>query len=216
MNIIDTSSSSFIANEEEAIKNIPLFKIRPINYLLPESVFTDVIFQSTASVKNFKNFEICNKKNIYAMGQSTKFILSRYGVESRCPAPPGSDALTSLLGKNLKGRKFLIIKGIDGLNKIKEFIDENMAFSEEIICYERIELNNYNDLKSEFEYASAVIFTSVLSAKMYFKNIHSEDNDVALFSISKRVKREISQMGYESKIIDYFSDSLLDDIKKAI
>ena len=216
MNIIDTSSSPLIANEEEMIKNIPLFKIRPINYLLPDGNFTDVIFQSTASVKNFKNFEICNKKNIYAMGQSTKFILSRYGIESRCPTPPGSDALTSLLGKNLKGRKFLIIKGIDGLNKIKEFIDENMAFSEEIICYERIELNNYNDLKSEFEYASAVIFTSVLSAKMYFKNIHSEDNDVALFSISKRVKREISQMGYESKIIDYFSDSLLDDIKKAI
>ena len=51
---------------------------------------------------------------------------------------------------------------------------------------------------------------------MYFKNIHSKDNDVALFSISKRVKSEISQMGYESKIIDYFSDSLLDDIKKAI
>ena len=91
-----------------------------------------------------------------------------------------------------------------------------MAFSEEIICYERIELNNYNDLKSEFEYASAVIFTSIFSAKMYFKNIHSKDSDVALFSISKRIKSEISQMGYESKIIDYFSDSLLDDIKKAI
>ena len=65
MNIIDTSSSSLIANKEEMIKNIPLFNIRPINYLLPEGIFTDVIFQSTASVKNFKNFEICNKKNIY-------------------------------------------------------------------------------------------------------------------------------------------------------
>ena len=163
MNIIDTSSSPLIANEEEMIKNIPLFKIRPINYLLPEGIFTDVIFQSTASVKNFKNFEICNKKNIYTMGQSTKFILSSYGIESSCPTPPGSDELISLLGKNLSGRRFLIVKGVDGLNKIKEFLDENMAFSEEIICYERIELNNYNDLKSEFEYASAVIFTSVLS-----------------------------------------------------
>ena len=216
MNIIDTSSSPLIANKEEMIKNIPLFKIRPINYLLPGDIFTDVIFQSTASVKNFKNFEICNKKNIYTMGQSTKFILSSYGVKSSCPTLPGSDELISILGKNLSGRRFLIVKGVDGLNKIKEFLDENMAFSEEIICYERIELNNYNDLKSEFEYASAVIFTSVLSAKMYFKNIHSKDNDAALFSISKRVKSEISQMGYESKIIDYFSDSLLDDIKKAI
>ena len=216
MNIIDTSSSPLIANEEEMIKNIPLFKIRAINYLLPEDICTDVIVQRTASVKNFKNFEICNKKNIYTMGQSTKFILSSYGVKSSCPTLPGSDELISILGKNLSGRRFLIVKGVDGLNKIKEFLDENMAFSEEIICYERIELNNYNDLKSEFEYASAVIFTSVLSAKMYFKNIHSKDNDVALFSISKRVKSEISQMGYESKIIDYFSDSLLDDIKKAI
>ena len=57
MNIIDTSSSPLIANEDEMIKNIPLFKIRPINYLLPRDIFTDVIFQSTASVKNFKNFE---------------------------------------------------------------------------------------------------------------------------------------------------------------
>ena len=44
MNIIDTSSSPLIANEEGMIKNIPLFKIRPINYLLPEVIFTDVIF----------------------------------------------------------------------------------------------------------------------------------------------------------------------------
>ena len=72
MNIIDTSSSPLIANEEEMIKNIPLFKIRPINYLLPEGIFTDVIFQSTASVKNFKNFEICNKKKYIYNGAINK------------------------------------------------------------------------------------------------------------------------------------------------
>ena len=46
MNIIDTSSSPLIANEEEMIKNIPLFKIRPINYLLPEGIFTCLLYTS--------------------------------------------------------------------------------------------------------------------------------------------------------------------------
>jgi uroporphyrinogen-III synthase len=54
------------------IEHIPLFKTESINYESVVDDFTDVIFQSIASVENFKNFEICTKKNIYSMGESTK------------------------------------------------------------------------------------------------------------------------------------------------
>ena len=61
MNIIDISSKSKISDSNSFIENIPLFKIKPMNYNLPSFEFTNVIFQSMASVENFKHFEIMSK-----------------------------------------------------------------------------------------------------------------------------------------------------------
>ena len=66
MNIIDTSSNSKILYSSNLIKNVPLFKIKLLNYQIPVENFTDVIFQSVASVENFKNFEMCINKNIFS------------------------------------------------------------------------------------------------------------------------------------------------------
>ena len=62
MNIIDTSSKSKEYASNNLIEHIPLFKTESINYETVVDDFTDVIFQSIASVENFKNFEICTKK----------------------------------------------------------------------------------------------------------------------------------------------------------
>ena len=216
MNIIDTSSNGKISYSSNYIKNVPLFKIKLLNYQIPAENFTDVIFQSVASVENFKNFEICIDKNIFSMGESTKKALAVNDIISRCPPTPGSSGLAKLLGKKIQKQKFLIIKGKDGLSDIENFINAQGSFCKKIVCYERKEFDAYNSIKNQFNSAEAVIFTSVFSAQIFFDNIYKSDRKMSFFCISKRIKEQIYLMGFEAKIIDYFSDNLYNEIDKAI
>ena len=216
MNIIDTSSNSKILYSSNLIKNVPLFKIKLLNYQIPVENFTDVIFQSVASVENFKNFEMCINKNIFSMGKSTKNALAVKDIISKCPPTPGSSGLVKLLGKKIQKQRFLIIKGKDGLSDIENFINAQGSFCKKIICYERNEFDTYNLIKNQFNSAEAVIFTSVFSAQIFFDNIYKSDRKLSFFCISKRIKEQIYLMGYDAKIIDYFSDNLYNEIEKAI
>ena len=216
MNIIDTSSNTKISYSSNLIKNVPLFEIKLLNYQIPVEDFTDVIFQSVASVENFKNFEICIGKNIFSMGESTKKALAVKDIVSKCPPIPGSSGLAELLGKEIQKQRFLIIKGKDGLSDIENFINAQGSFCKKIICYERNEFDTYNLIKNQFDSAEAVIFTSVFSAQIFFNNIYKSDKKISFFCISKRIKEQIYTMGYEAKIIDYFSDNLDYEIKKSI
>tara|TARA_X000000950_G_scaffold42731_1_gene47561 strand:- start:400 stop:1050 length:651 start_codon:yes stop_codon:yes gene_type:complete len=216
MNIIDTSSNSKISYSSNLIKNVPLFEIKLLNYQVPVEDFTDVIFQSVASVENFKNFEICIGKNIFSMGDSTKKALAVKDIVSKCPPIPGSSGLTRLLGKEIQKKRFLIIKGKDGLSDIENFINAQGSYCKKIICYERNEFDTYNLVKNKFDSAEAVIFTSVFSAQIFFNNIYKSDRKISFFCISKRIKEQIYIMGYEAKIIDYFSDNLDYEIEKSI
>ena len=116
MNIIDTSTNSKNSSLDNSIKNIPLFKIEPVEYKVLNTLITDIIFQSVASVKNFNHFEICKRINVFAMGESTKRALDKIGINSTTPEIPGSSSLKELLGKKLIKRKFAIVKGLDGLD----------------------------------------------------------------------------------------------------
>ena len=216
MNIIDTSSNSKISYSSNLIKNVPLFEIKLLNYQVPVEDFTDVIFQSVASVENFKNFEICIGKNIFSMGDSTKKALAVKDIVSKCPPIPGSSGLTRLLGKEIQKKRFLIIKGKDGLSDIENFINAQGSYCKKIICYERNEFDTYNLIKNKFDSAEAVIFTSVFSAQIFFNYIYKSDRKISFFCISKRIKEQIYIMGYEAKIIDYFSDNLDYEIEKSI
>ena len=216
MNIIDTSSNNKISYSSNLIKNVPLFEIKLLNYQIPVEDFTDVIFQSVASVENFKNFEMCIGKNIFSMGESTKKALAVNDIVSKCPPIPGSSGLAELLGKEIQKQRFLIIKGKDGLSDIENFINAQGSFCKKIICYERNKFDTYNLIKNQFDSAEAVIFTSVFSAQIFFNNIYKSDRKISFFCISKRIKEQIYIMGYEAKIIDYFSDNLDYEIEKSI
>ena len=122
MNIIDISSKSKISDSNSFIENIPLFKIKPMNYNLPSFEFTNVIFQSMASVENFKHFGICNNKKIMSIGKSTQKALLYKGIKSEVPDIPGSIGLKKILENKIQNQKFLIVKGKNGLNDIENFI----------------------------------------------------------------------------------------------
>ena len=216
MNIIDTSTNSKNSSLDNSIKNIPLFKIEPVEYKVLNTLITDIIFQSVASVKNFKNFEICKRINVFAMGESTKRALDKIGINSTTPEIPGSSGLIELLGKKLIKRKFAIVKGLDGLEEVHDHIIKHGADAENIVCYKRKKFLNYMEIREKFIEADVVIFSSTYAAEIFFKNIHIANNTMSFICISERIKEYINNLGYEAKIINYFSDNLINEIKKVI
>ena len=216
MNIIDTrSNTAFSSHKKGNIKNIPLFDLKGIAYSLSSQDFTDIIFQSISSVEFLKEKEQLIGKNIYAMGPSTKNFLSQKGFDSICPDIPGSKELTKLLPKS-ESHKFLIVKGADGLSDVFDYLYKNKNKVEEIICYERVKFKSYDNVKEPFLKADAVIFSSIFSAKIFFEEIYSCDVKAKLFGISDRIINYISDIGYESKLLDYFSDNIVKSIKNSI
>ena len=82
MNIIDTSTNIKDSSLDNSIENVSLFKIEPIKYEISDSLITDIVFQSVASVKHFKHFEMCKRINVFAMGESTQRALNKIGIDS--------------------------------------------------------------------------------------------------------------------------------------
>jgi uroporphyrinogen-III synthase len=115
-------------------------------------------------------------------------------------------------------KKFLIIKGSDGLNLIFKFLEENNINSDEISVYERVKLDNYSNLKEDFEGADAIIFPSVYAADIFFEKIYTKNINAKLFCISNRILDQLNKRGYKAKILEnYFSKSdLIQEIKKSI
>ena len=216
MNIVDTSTSSKNSSLDNSIKNIPLFEIEPVEYKVLDTLITDIIFQSVASVKNFKNFEICRRINVLAMGESTQRALDKVGINSTSPEIPGSSGLIKMLGKKLIKRKFAIVKGLDGLEEVHDHIIKYGADAENIVCYKRKKFLNYMEIRKKFIEADVVIFSSTYAAEIFFENIHIANNTMSFICISERIEEYINKLGYEAKTINYFSSDLLNEIKKTI
>ena len=216
MNIVDTSTSSKNSSLDNSIKNIPLFEIEPVEYKVLDTLITDIIFQSVASVNNFKNFEICRRINVLAMGESTQRALDKVGINSTSPDIPGSSGLIKMLGKKLIKRKFAIVKGLDGLEEVHDHIIKYGADAENIVCYKRKKFLNYMEIREKFIEADIVIFSSAFAAKIFFENIYIANNAMSFLCISERIKEYINKLGYEAKTINYFSEDLFNEIKKAI
>ncbi len=217
MNIIDTGSNiNPIKDQKSSVKNIPLFQIKGAEYLLKTKSYTNIIFQSIPSVKFFNDDEFLKNKNIYSMGTSTQNYLSQKGIISICPDVPGSKELIKILAKNKNNGKYLVVKGADGLNDVFNYLKENGEDVQEIICYKRFKLDSYKDIKKDFYKADAIIFSSTYAVEVFFHEVYSADINATFFGISNRIIKFISDRGYKAKFIDYFSEDILESIKKSI
>ncbi len=217
MNIIDTGSNiNPIKDQKSSVKNIPLFQIKGAEYLLKTKSYTNIIFQSIPSVKFFNDDEFLKNKNIYSMGTSTQNYLSQKGIISICPDVPGSKELIKILAKNKNNGKYLVVKGADGLNDVFNYLKESGEDVQEIICYKRFKLDSYKDIKKDFYNADAIIFSSTYAVEIFFHEVYSADINATFFGISNRIIKFISDCGYKAKFIDYFSEDILESIKKSI
>tara|TARA_S200000501_G_scaffold1489_1_gene1259 strand:- start:263 stop:916 length:654 start_codon:yes stop_codon:yes gene_type:complete len=217
MNIIDTGSNiNPIKDQKSSVKNIPLFQIKGAEYLLKTKSYTNIIFQSIPSVKFFNDDEFLKNKNVYSMGTSTQNYLSQKGIISICPDVPGSKELIKILAKNKNNGKYLVVKGADGLNDVFNYLKENGEDVQELICYKRFKLDSYKDIKKDFYKADAIIFSSTYAVEVFFHEVYSADINATFFGISNRIIKFISDRGYKAKFIDYFSEDILESIKKSI
>ena len=94
MNIIDTrAKGNFEFIGISSVKNIPLFKLVPIEYSFEDKNFQNVIFQSSPAVENFRDLNSLQDKQIFAMGKGTEATLLQSNLVAKIPTFPGSDGL---------------------------------------------------------------------------------------------------------------------------
>ncbi len=148
------------------------------------------------------------------MGKSTSLSLLKKGLISKSPDTPGSDGIIKLLENKIGTGRFLVVKGKGGLNKIYNFLKYKNLKVDQVCCYERMQLDSYDNLKDDFFSADAVIFPSTLAVKIFFKEIYSEGVKTKFFGISNRIVTFINDSGYEGILIDYFSNDLEKQIQK--
>ena len=235
MNIIDTSANAKVTSSygrfiprawacvskenQKNLKNIPLFDLNPIEYSLSSpnlKDYTDIIFQSIPSVHYFREYDWLHNKNIYTMGQGTKKFLKQVGVfNARCADIPGSKELIKILPKT-DNNKFLIVKGKGGLSYLFDHLNKNKISVEEIINYERIKYESYNDIKEPFLKSDAIIFSSTFSAQIFFEEIYSSDVKAKFFGISDRIKNYVCDLGYKCKFVEAFDQDVVISIKNSI
>ena len=215
MNIIDTKANiSYSPAIEGSIKNLPLYKLKSINYELISDNYTNIVFQSAAAVEFFQHHHILNEKKIYSMGKSTSLSLLKKGLISKSPDIPGSDGIIKLIENRIGVGKSLVVKGKGGLNEIYNYLKYKNLKVDQVCCYERRQLDSYDNLKDDFLSADAVIFPSTLAVKIFFKEIYSEGVKAKFFGISNRIVTFINDSGYEGILIDYFSNDLEEQIEK--
>ena len=215
MNIIETRAIKDNKKEYSTIKNVPLFSIKKTEYSLEDLDFKNIIFQSSAAVKYFKELNILKDKKVFAMGGGTKETLEKKGISCFYPKSGGSGELLKIIKENLIDKETLIVKGKGGLSVLKTELTKLGFKPFEVTNYERCKFESYKNLVSYFNDVDVIIFSSKLSAEIYFEELHSGDK-IKFFGISKRINNYVKSLGYSIEFIDYFSPGLEERVKKLI
>ena len=218
MNIIDTRAENILRFlTTESIKNIPLFKLEPVDYELEDNNFSEIIFQSSPAVDFFKDYSLLTNKQIYSMGQATSATLKSKGLSSLNPQCPSSEGLIELLEKTRSSNpNYLVVKGQEGLAKISAYLRERGMPVKEVTCYKRCKFESYENIKENFYKADAIIFPSNFAAEIYFQEIHNNEIKAIFFGISKRIIKCINSLGHDAYMADYFSGNLEESVTKTI
>lgn len=215
MNIIETRAIKNNKKENSTIKNIPLFSIEKTKYSLEDLDFKNIIFQSSAAVEYFKELNILKDKKVFAMGGGTKETLAKKGISCIYPKSGGSEELLKIIKENLIAKETLIVKGKGGLSILKTELTKLGLKPFEITNYERRKFESYKNLVNYFKDVDAIIFSSKLSAEIYFEELHNGDK-IKFFGISERINNYVKSLGHSIEFIDYFSSGLEERIKKLI
>ena len=213
MKIIDTKPIS-ASYEHDGILNIPLYKICKVRQIVNLSKYQNIIFQSPSAVINFDKINLIEDKRIIAIGPGTRNQLRKHGYIAEIPDTDySSEGVINLLNKSEIIGKTLVIKGEGGLSIISEYLNSASFKIDELNTYNRQKFESYSDIKKLFSDSDFVIFSSALSVEIYFKHIHNDQETLKFLAVSQRIGDIIKSYKRESKVIDYFSNDLINEIK---
>ena len=213
MKIIDTRPIPASYEYDELI-NIPLYKICKVKQIVNLSNYQNIIFQSPSAVINFDQINLIEDKRIIAMGPGTSNQLRKHSYVAEIPDKEySSEGIINLLNKSEITGKTLVIKGEGGLSIISEYLNSASFKTDELNTYNRQKFESYSDIKKQFSDSDFVIFSSALSVEIYFKHIHNDQETSKYLAVSERIGDVIKLYKRESKVIDYFSNDLVNEIK---
>ena len=213
MKIIDTKPIP-ASYEHDEIINIPLYKICKVKQIVNLSNYKNIIFQSPSAVINFDQINLIEDKRIIAMGPGTRNQLRKHSYAAEIPDTEySSEGIINLLNKSEITGKTLVIKGEGGLSIVSDYLNSASFKTDELNTYNRQKFDTYSDIKKQFSDSDFVIFSSALSVEIYFKHIHNDQKTLKFLAVSKRIGDVIKSYKRESKVIDYFSNDLVNEIK---
>lgn len=213
MKIIDTKPYSTNLEYQEVI-NIPLYKICKVKQIVNLSNYHNIIFQSPSAVMNFDQIAFLEDKRIIAMGPGTSSHLRKHSYVAEVPETEySSEGVINLLNKSELIGRTLVIKGEGGLSRISEYLNSASFKTDELNTYNRQKFESYSDIKKQFSNSDFIIFSSALSVEIYFKHIHNDQKTLKFLAVSERIGDVIKLYKRESKVIDYFSNDLVNEIK---
>jgi len=96
---------------------------------------------------------------------------------------------------------------------ISEYLNSASLKADELNTYNRQKFGSYIEIKKQFCNSDLVIFSSALSVEIYFKYIHNDQENLKFLAVSERIQNVIESYKKESRVIDYFSDDLVNEIK---
>ena len=213
MKIIDTKSlpASYDCNE---IVHVPLYKTCKIKQIINLENYQNILFQSPSAVVNFDQIELLRDKRIIAMGPETSNQLRKHSYVAEIPNNEfNSEGVINLLNKSELSGKTLVIKGEGGLSNISDYLNSASFKTDELNTYNRQKFESYIDIKKQFSGIDFVIFSSALAVEIYFEHIHNDQETLKFLAVSKRIQDVIGSYKKESKVINYFSDDLIEEIK---
>ena len=148
------------------------------------------------------------------MGPGTSNQLRKHGYVAEIPDTEySSEGVINLMNKSEVTGKTLVIKGEGGLSIISEYLNSASLTADELNTYNRQKFRSYSEIKKQFCNSDFVIFSSALSVEIYFKHIHNDQENLKFLAVSERIQNVIESYKKESRVIDYFSDDLVNEIK---
>tara|TARA_B000000565_G_scaffold102461_1_gene76443 strand:+ start:2179 stop:2832 length:654 start_codon:yes stop_codon:yes gene_type:complete len=213
MKIIDTKPYP-AAHEYNEIVNIPLYKICKVKQIVNLSNYHNIIFQSPSAVLNFDQISLLESKRIIAMGPGTSNQLRKHSYIAEIPDNEfNSEGIINLLNKSELTGKTLVIKGEGGLSNISNYLNSASFKTDELNTYNRQKFASYEDIKKQFIGIDFVIFSSAFAVEIFFEHIQNDQEKTKFLAVSKRIQGVIESYKKESKVINYFSNDLVNEIK---
>jgi len=187
--------------------DIPLITAKPLPFSLNRFEFDYAVFSSKNGVRFFFSSvdkERLNLKTVVAVGKSTASYLQTFGYSPIYPENFSAEGLVSLFKNvDLKGKKFLLIKGDKGRKLFSEFLKGKGAEVYQLTVYET-SVNEGSLKLLEKELAKGFdffCFTSPSNFRAFwerFKNTFKFSSSSKIVPIGHVTKKAVESEGLES------------------